>query len=109
MSVSGVCASAATDLGTETRFCCWWEETCQRFAPDRVILERTSVFGVCVCVCVFFIFFSVGGQSAAQRTRMRIAFIILVNLINFCSIIDKQTAVVALIVPRRVFIRVHFL
>lgn len=105
MSVSGVCASAATDLGTETRFCCWWEETCQRFAPDRVILERTSVFGV----CVFFIFFSVGGQSAAQRTRMRIVFIILVNLINFCSIIDKQTAVVGLIVPRRVFIGVHFL
>lgn len=54
MSVSGVCASAATDLGTETRFCCWWEETCQRFAPDRVILERTSVFGVCVCVIFFF-------------------------------------------------------
>lgn len=41
--VSGVCASAAAHLGTERLFCCWWVETCQRFAPDRVIL-RPSAF-----------------------------------------------------------------
>jgi hypothetical protein len=42
MPVSGV--SAAKDLGTVRFFCWWWVETCQRFAPDRVIFERPSVW-----------------------------------------------------------------
>lgn len=58
--VSGLCASAAAHLGTERLFCCWWVETCQGFAPDRVILERTSAFDV------FFFFFP--PLSAAERS-----------------------------------------
>lgn len=69
--VSGVCASAAAHLGTERLFCCWWVETCQRFAPDRVILQRPSGF------------FPLGGQSAAQRrTRRRGTALVLLIKIN---------------------------
>jgi len=36
------CVCGFGDLGTERLFCCWWVETCQRFAPDRVIRPRPS-------------------------------------------------------------------
>lgn len=85
--VSGVCASAASHLGTERLFCCWWVETCQRFAPDRVILERTSAFEG--------LFFLSAGK-APRRGRGLIVMIVLINVIHLYSITDKQTELVAL-------------
>lgn len=94
MPVSGVCASAAPDWGTEALFCCWWEETCQRFAPDRVILERTSAFDgvffllLLLFVRFFFFFLSAGAADADQD-----CVCLLINLTNFYSFTHKENCI----------------